>query len=291
MADELMKVQGTLARQVQEAAPLTVGMLYRRLCAAFPEADGEAWDRYGMTVGDPQVPVSRVAVALDATVGNVRRAAELGAEVLVTHHPVYIGEAPGCIMPFSLTPNAGGVLWEAAKSGVAVMSFHTCLDAQPAATALLPDMLSLQAGDVWKPLGQGSEKGFGRVCRPREGDPLTLGTLASRCTAVFGVQPRVWGDFVCPVQRVLTWCGSLGSEMEGTDLSQLDVVVCGEVKYHEALRLAEAGIGVIELGHDVSELPYALLFAGTLQECGMDKAAIYLLDRGPHWALPEAIRV
>lgn len=290
MADELMKVEGRLARQQQANAPLTVGALLNRLSARFPESDGEAWDTYGMTVGDPGAPVEAVAVALDATVSAIRRAADAGANVLVTHHPLFL-DPPELIAP-SLGAGTGRAVWEAVTAGVAVMSFHTALDAQPSAGDLMPDMLGLDALEVFKPVGDPEEgKGYGRVCAPRADDPLTVGTLASRCTSIFGIQPRVWGDFAAQAARIVTWGGSIGHEFAPEDLARADVLVCGEVKYHEALALAEAGLAVIELGHDASELPLTLLLARAVQEAGVDKAAIHLVDRGVRWAYPETIRV
>ena len=291
MADELtLMAQGRLAQAERTHLALTVGMLERRLGARFPEEDGEAWDTYGMTVGDPDAPVNTVAVALDATVSAIRMAAELGADVLVTHHPAFL-DFPERLQPAPTMPAPGGILWEAVTQGVAIMSFHTALDAQPAANALLPNMLNLSAGEVFKPIEAGSGKGFGRICAPKGDDALTLGALASRCTAIFGIQPRVWGDFSAKLSRIVTWGGGLGSAVEAADLPGLDCIVCGEVKYHTALDLAEAGVGVIELGHDVSEMPLTLLLATAVQDCGVDQAAIHVLDRGAHWTLPETIRV
>ena len=291
MADELtLMAQGRLAQAERTHLALTVGMLERRLGARFPEEDGEAWDTYGMTVGDPDAPVNTVAVALDATVSAIRMAAELGADVLVTHHPLFM-EPPERISP-SPESGSGRAVWEAMAAGVAVMSFHTALDAQPAAGNLMPDMLGLETLEVFKPLGDSEDgKGYGRICAPREDDALTLGTLAGRCTSIFGIQPRVWGNFAAPVRRIVTWGGSLGHAFEPADLSRADTVICGEVKYHEALALAEAGVSVIELGHDASELPLTLLLARAVQEAGVDKAAIHLVDRGVRWAYPETIRV
>ena len=290
MAEQLMKVQGTIVQPREVRMPLTVGTLLARMSAHFPREDGEPWDAYGLSVGDERAQIDRVAVALDATRASVSRAAEAGANVLVTHHPVFL-DPPECISPGSALPGSGSVLWEAATRGVAVMSFHTALDAQPAATKVLPDMLGLVSGAVFKPLAGSSDKGYGRICTLREDDPLTLGTLAARCNALFARPPRVWGDFATPLARVVTWPGSLGQAVEQADIDGLDAIVCGEVKYHTALALAEAGVGIIEVGHDVSELPYALLIAQTLGECGVESSSLVLLDRGPHWSCPDAIRM
>lgn len=67
---------------------MNVGELEERLLRLFPRTDAENWDHVGLSVGDPDAPVARVVVALDASEENVREAAELGANVLLTHHPV-----------------------------------------------------------------------------------------------------------------------------------------------------------------------------------------------------------
>ncbi len=292
MSDDLVKVDSSLSCFEEVELPLTVGMVGTCLQAAFPEEDGEDWDYYGMLVGDKDAKVEKIAIALDATLSNVQRAAHAGAQVLVTHHPAFLSlDLPYTVGPASQVSDESAIIWEAMQNGVAVMSFHTALDAQPCATAILPDMLSLESERVLCPSRINAEKGYGRVCHLRDGDALTLGTLASRCMAVFGRVPRVWGDFSEPLSTVATWAGSLPSVDELGDLSGIDAIVCGEVKYHNALHLARAGIGVYGLGHDVSELPYALLIAQTLQSAGIGHDSLVLLDRGAHWTSPEAIRV
>lgn len=187
------------------------------------------------------------------------------------------------------------MLWEAARQGVAIMSFHTALDATDAAGRMIPEMLSLEAGEVFeqKPglTDNGVPAGYGRVCTPAENERLSVGLLASRCTAVFGIQPRVWGSFTDRLEHILTWGGSLGSAEDYAALCRMDAIVCGEVKYHLALDLSEAGVSVIELGHDVSELPLTLVLARSVRDCGIDQQHIMVLDRGPHWAYPETIRI
>ena len=47
-----------------------------------------AWDNVGLLVGDPAQEVRRVLVALDITQGVAEEAASLGAQMIVSHHPV-----------------------------------------------------------------------------------------------------------------------------------------------------------------------------------------------------------
>ena len=107
---------------------MIVAELERGLLARYPKADAEGWDHVGLSVGDPAAEITGVACALDATEANVRRAQEGGANVLLTHHPIYI-KAPEAFCPSdSARPQCSAALYEAARCGVSIISLHTNLD-------------------------------------------------------------------------------------------------------------------------------------------------------------------
>ena len=108
---------------------------------------------------------------------------------------------------------------------------------------------------------------------------------------MFGRQPRVWGDFSKPVRRAATATGSAGTLGRSCLALDIDCLVCGEIKYHEALDVSQAGLGVIELGHDVSELPLVAVLADAVVRLGVPQDKIVVLDQGGNWAYPEAVRV
>lgn len=90
-------------------------------------------------------------------------------------------------------------------------------------------------------------------------DDKTLRELVARCAKAFDVNPRVWGDVDAPVRRVATATGSAGSLIGDALAAGADVLVAGEVRYHDALDALHAGLCVVELGHDVSEWPLVAL--------------------------------
>ena len=107
---------------------MIVAELERALLARYPKADAEGWDHVGLSVGDPAAKITCVACALDATEANVHRALEAGANVLLTHHPIYI-KAPEAFCPAdSARPQCSAALYEAARCGVNIISLHTNLD-------------------------------------------------------------------------------------------------------------------------------------------------------------------
>ena len=120
---------------------MIVAELERVLLARYPKADAEGWDHVGLSVGDPAAKITGVACALDATEANVHRAQEAGANVLLTHHPIYI-KAPEAFCPAdSAHPQCSAALYEAARCGVSIISLHTNLDRSHEARVCLSELL------------------------------------------------------------------------------------------------------------------------------------------------------
>lgn len=283
------RASGPLSKQV---AALTIGGLDHALLKEFPAADAEEWDRTGMTVGDPARMVKRVAIALDPTVQAVEDAANLGANVLITHHPAYRA-APESFSPASsVAAQPGALVWAAISREVALMAYHTALDVSTHAQRVLPGMLGLQFKGVLEPLASTKRKGYGQLCELKPADgALTLGQLAARCTSVFGRAPRVWGDFSRELGRIVTCTGSAGTTAASALRAHVDCLVCGELKYHDALALSQAGLALIELGHDTSELPLAAVLVAAVEGAGVPSELITIIDQGENWSYPETIRV
>lgn len=282
------RASGVLSKPV---SAVTTGALERALLAEFPAADAEAWDRTGMTVGDPARLVTGVAVALDPTVEAIENAANAGANVLVTHHPAFLAP-PSSFMPASsVAANPGAGVWRAVERGVSILSYHTALDVSVRAQRVLPGMLNLNFQQVLVPIPGSRDKGYGQLCTLGEDDGLTLGQLAARCTSVFGRTPRVWGDFPRELDRVVTATGSTGDLGRACLQAQVDCLVCGEIKYHDALELSQAGLAIIDLGHDTSELPLVAVLADAVESVGIPGDLVMVVDQGDNWSYPETLRV
>ena len=280
---------GTLSRP---ATPLTVGQLELALLERFPREDAEEWDRTGLLAGDPAALVRGVAVALDPTPSAVRAAKSAGANVLLTHHPAFI-DAPVAFSPSFEVADAPGVgVYTAASEGVALMNFHTALDASIEATRLFPRMMSFDFDHLLAPLATSRDKGYGILCSVRAGDaPFKLSHLAARATSVFGRAPRVWGDFDSTVESVVIANGSASAVVDACIAAKADCLLCGEIRYHAALNAAQAGLAIAEVGHDVSEFPLCALLAQAAVGAGVPEDAVTMIDQSGNWRYPEATRV
>lgn len=94
------------------------------LDACYPPSDAEAWDNVGLQVGDPADEVDAVLVCLDVTEATIAEAQDVGAGLLLAHHPLLFRPLD------RVTPAtaAGRLALTAARVGVAVAAAHTNFD-------------------------------------------------------------------------------------------------------------------------------------------------------------------
>jgi putative NIF3 family GTP cyclohydrolase 1 type 2 len=129
---------------------------------------------------------------------------------------------------------------------------------------------------------------LGAVCVPDvETTALTLSDLVARASRAYHVTPRVYGDPDAVLTRIATATGSAGSVIGDALAAGAQALVAGEVRYHDALDAAAAGLAIVELGHDVSEQPLVgLLHEAVLATPGIDSATVRVLPWRPGWWTP-----
>lgn len=82
---------------------------------------------------------------------------------------------------------------------------------------------------------------------------MTLADFAGSLAELFGLkQARYAGDPQKVVRRVAIVPGS-GAGCAGAAALKADVLVTGDIKYHDALTAAELGIALVDIPHDLSE--------------------------------------
>lgn len=127
---------------------------------------------------------------------------------------------------------------------------------------------------------------MGRVSQLSE--PVTLALFAKRVSAVFGVTPRVWGSHDASVGTVATATGSAGSLVPSALRAAADVLMAGEVRYHDAQAAAAAGLCIVEIGHDVSEWPLVPVLADAVARVpGLNAESILVDPPAAGWWIPQ----
>ena len=103
----------------------TVREIYDALFAFAPERMKMGdWDNVGLLCGRYTTEVETVLVALDPLPDVIAEAVELGAQCIVTHHPLFF-DPPRAINETTL---AGRSVLELIEHGIAAVNLHTNLD-------------------------------------------------------------------------------------------------------------------------------------------------------------------
>ncbi len=84
----------------------------------------EDWDAVGTAVGDPEAEVAKVLFAVDPVQSVVDEAVAWGADLLVTHHPLYLKG----VTSVAATSPKGRVVHDLIRHGVALHTCHTNAD-------------------------------------------------------------------------------------------------------------------------------------------------------------------
>ena len=90
----------------------------------YPPATADSWDAVGLVYGDPAAPVRKVLFAVDPVLPVAQEAAAWGADLLVTHHPLFLKAVHG----FPATTPKGRTLAALAGAGCALLAAHTNAD-------------------------------------------------------------------------------------------------------------------------------------------------------------------
>lgn len=210
-----------------------------------PKALALEHDNTGWQVGDPQAPVEKVLVALDVSAQTVDEAAEKGAQLIVSHHPLIYRPLRNIRLDLPL----GGVLAKLIRAGIGVYSAHTNLDA---AENGVSDALAERLGLVEVTLLNPDVGGFGRVGRPSE--PVAFGEFIEKVKAALDVPAvRAGGPPDREVKKVAICGGSGGDLWSKAAFAGADVFITGDLKYHTVQDILNAGMNFIDPGHFASE--------------------------------------
>lgn len=107
----------------------------------FDPRRAEPWDAVGLVCGDPDEPVERVLLAVDAVPATVAEATSTRSQLLLTHHPLLLTPVHG--VP-AYDPK-GGLVHRMIRAGIAHFVAHTNADsADPGVSDALAERIGLR---------------------------------------------------------------------------------------------------------------------------------------------------
>ena len=235
---------------------MTVSELYAFLNAKIPSDLSCEWDNDGlMCCPEPGRKVRRVLVCLDATAEMVKKAIDENFDVILTHHPLVFHKLPA-LNPFE--PVAQKLI-DLCRAGVAVMSFHTRLDAlEGGVNDTLAALLGLEEVT---PFG---EEGIGRIGSLSKSLPLA--DFAALVKEKLGAPALVCASGGKPVRRVAVLGGSGSDDVPLAAAAGADTYLSGEIAFHHLSDAPEHGMNLVVAGHYYTEAPVCRVLSYFVRE-------------------------
>ncbi len=224
-----------------------VNELYTYLTESIPTSLSCDWDNDGLMVAsDGKRTVNKILLALDVSGNVIAEAKARGCDAVISHHPLIFKS----IKSVNDSDTTSEIVISAVKDDIAVMSFHTRLDAlDGGVNDVLATMIGVKNTANFGPFGEE----IGRLgSLDRE---MTAKDLALHVKNVLGADAVRLTDSGNNVNKVAVLGGGGKDYVIPAARAGADILVTGEIGYNTAVIAADLGISVIEAGHYFTEAP------------------------------------
>lgn len=216
-----------------------------------PRRWAEDWDNVGLQVGTLDRRVDKVMLSLDVTESVVEEAIATGCQMIIAHHPPIFRPLRSLRTDLA----QGRMLALLIKHDITVYAAHTNLDMAPTGgvNAVLADLLGLQNREPLNLVGTDPERSLG--LKGSLPERISFASLIERVKEDLHVpRLRFVGDGAATVKKLAIYSGS-GGEQVYRAAGRVDVLITGDVSYHQALDAQSFGLCVIDAGHYWTEWP------------------------------------
>ena len=241
---------------------MTVKNILAYLSESAPFETAESYDNVGLLVGSEDAEVTGVCCCVDITHDVIQEAAERGANLIISHHPV-IFEGLKSIPAWS-------PVTELIKNDMAAIAMHTNFDIAPnGVNEVLVELLWFNS--------EGSfENGYGAICEMTR--DFKAKSLAKHCKARLEIECVKYSQNNTDklLRRVAVCCGG-GVDRDIMRLARkndIDAIISGDIKHNFWIEAANCGIVLIDAGHFGTEKAAALALVKLVSDCAHEKGSM-----------------
>ncbi|MBQ9531180.1 MAG: Nif3-like dinuclear metal center hexameric protein [Eubacterium sp.] len=231
----------------------TVKNIYDYINSIAPFESQEEWDNSGHLIGDFRKEVKKCVLALDGTKEVCRFSRDIGADLLLTHHPIIFGGID-CV-------KSDSAVYILANSGIAQISAHTNFDISDGGiNDNLAEILELKE----------TRKIEGSFIRIGELDmEMSIDDFAEYVSDKLGCSGIRFTNTDKLIKTVALGGGACEEETE-IAIKNADCFLTGDMKYHKMLDASEEGFAVISAGHFETENKAFLMLKDKLEKLFTD---------------------
>ena len=225
------------------------------------------WDNPGLLAGRIDKDVKKILLTLDADDAAVERAKEIGADMLLSHHPLIFKP----MKHVSDEDFIGRRLVSLIQSDVSYYAMHTNFDSAPGCMAdIVADRLNFTDQKPLEAMGEisGTEYGIGKTGSLKV--PMKGLELVREVKNRFGLPfVTVYGSELyedTPIVKAATCPGAGGSELNEAIKAGAQAFITGDISHHEGIDAAAQGMMIIDAGHYGLEHIFMDFMEGFLKE-------------------------
>ncbi|MBQ6840387.1 MAG: Nif3-like dinuclear metal center hexameric protein [Oscillospiraceae bacterium] len=227
-----------------------------------PQSMKMDWDNVGLLCGSKSKEVKKILVALDPFESVCKDAAKLGADLLITHHPLIFQPVKALTDDTSI----GRAIQTLIQGGISAINAHTNLDCAPGGVNdVLAQAVGLQDVQVIAPCGLDEEGRPWGLLRQGTTTQQPLEDFLKHLKNKLGCPGLKYVDGGKPVCNVAVGGGSCGGELRDAVSAGCDTFITADVKYNQFWDAKELGLNLIDAGHFHTENPVCSLLAEKLQ--------------------------
>ena len=221
------------------------------------------WDNVGLLCGDPDQQVTKILVALDPFEDTVREAQEIGAQLVLTHHPLIFRP---CKSVTESDP-VGKTLRLLIQHDISAINAHTNLDCAPGGVNdVLAERLNLKNVVVVNPQGEDAQGRPWGLLRKGITEGKTLEEFLKTVKENLGCPGLRYVSGGKPVRNVAVGGGACGSEMMDAVRAGCDTFVTSDLKYNQFWDAQDMGLNLIDAGHFYTENPVCTMLKEAMEE-------------------------
>lgn len=230
-----------------------------QLAPAYMKMD---WDNVGLLCGRRSQEVDTVLVALDPFLDTAQEAAQVGAQLLLTHHPLIFRPVKAITDD---TPVGQTILY-LIEHGIAAINAHTNLDCAPGGVNdCLAEKLGLSQVQVIDPAGTDGDGRPWGLLRCGVVEEQELSDFLPRVKEALGCDGLRYVSGSKKVHRVAVGGGACAGELEQVIAAGCDTFVTADSKYNQLWDAYDLGVNLIDAGHFHTEQPVCAMLAEKLQ--------------------------
>lgn len=225
----------------------------------YPEYLQYNWDNSGLNIGDENSDIKKIMLTLEVTEKTVDEAIENKVDLIISHHPFLFSK----INKINKNNIKGNLIYKLILNSISVYCMHTSYDlAMDGLNDYFFKLMGISNGSILdenysnENYRNGESYGLGRVGNLEKS--IKIEEFISQLKSKLNIENvRYVGKLDKMIKSVAVVTGSGAEFFEKAKELDIDILVTGDMKYHQAMDALEMNMSVIDCGHYGTEHIFA----------------------------------